>query len=293
MTTSPPSAAGPPALPPCWCGGTEYRQLYGPRRFQHDGAAFEIRACVRCALARTAPPPFDDDRTADVHQELPYEPVAADDAKWRAFFAPLLDAAQRHTARGRFLDVGCGPGLAVQMAAERGYEAYGVEINSRSAAYARDVLGLRVADSDLASAGFPDGHFSVVMLSHVLEHLMSPSDVLAEVRRVLAPDGVLVVEVPNMAGLPVRALGARWPGWAPYMHVWQFTPKTLVASLARAGFAAVEVRARENMEFGRPRGALKRIARATAFRALERAAVVLNRADKVLCVARPLAPGRS
>ncbi len=290
MACRPPAGVAPAGpLPACLCGGAAYRPIRRPEPFGADGPVFAVVRCERCGLARTDPPPFEDDRSAAIHQELPFEAVATREAEWRRFFAPLLDAAWRHRPGGRFLDVGCGAGLTVKMAAERGYDAHGVEINARSAAYARDVLGLAVVHADLAGAGFAPASFDVVLLSHVLEHLSDPAAVFADIRSVLRPDGIVVVEVPNMAGLVVPLLGRRWPGWAPYMHVWQFTPATLVDALGRVGFAAVEVRARDNMEFGTPRGMLKRAVRATAFRAAERLAAALNRSDKVLCVARPAA----
>ena len=100
------------------------------------------------------------------------------------------------------------------MAEERGYEAWGVEINTRSATFARDVLKRRVVNAELSAAAFPTGHFSAVLLSQVLEHLVNPGPIFTEIRRILAPGGVLVVEVPNMDGLQAGLLATRWGGWA-------------------------------------------------------------------------------
>src|SRR5439155_13370245 len=107
----------------------------------------------------------------------------------------------------------------------------------------------------------PDGHVSVVFLSQVLEHLVRPQAIFEEIHRILKPDGVLAVEVPSMAGLQVHLLGARWGGWAPNMHVWQFTPKTLRASIERFGFETCYASARHNMHVDMPRSLVKRILR--------------------------------
>src|SRR5688572_6307956 len=121
----------------CLCGGSAFRRVRGP--FQgSDGGTFSVMQCERCGLGRTDPPPFSDDLTADVHQALTYEDVVAREAEWRDFFGPIFRAARRHGRTGRFLDVGCGPGLCVQMAAEFGYEAIGVEINERTSRFARE-----------------------------------------------------------------------------------------------------------------------------------------------------------
>ena len=269
---------------PCICGSDAYAAGPGPYR-SADGRTFRVALCAACELGRTDPPPFTDDVTAPVHQELAYEDVIEREVLWRGFFAPLFSAARRHAPAGRFLDVGCGVGLCLQMAAEMGYDPWGVEINERTATFARDVLGRRVLHSDLAAATFPSGHFSVVLLSHVLEHLVNPRPVFDEVRRILAPGGVVVVEVPNMAGLQPRLLRGKWGGWSPEMHVWQFTPRTLRASMQRLGFVPREIRARDNMYLAQPRQPVKRLLRNTVFRAIELVASATSHGDKVLCVA--------
>jgi SAM-dependent methyltransferase len=274
------------SLPACLCGGTRYRHVHGPWRFMRSGALFAVVACRACGLARTAPPPYDDELEADIYQQLPYETVMEREPEWRGFFAPLLAAARRHRPSGRLLDVGCGTGLLVKMAGEAGYDAWGVEISARLSRHAREVLGLNVIHSDLAGAGFPDGHFDVVVLSHVLEHLTDPEHVFRDIRRVLAPGGVAIVEVPNMAGLQVPLMREMWSGWMPNMHVWQFTPKTLEATLRRLRLEPLELRCRDNIHVGTPLHPLKRLVRQTLFRAVERCASVLNRSDKILAVSR-------
>lgn len=270
----------------CLCGGTEWIHARGPFKSLDGSRFFSVVKCSRCGLGRTDPPPFEDDVTATVHQELPYEDVIARESLWRSFFEPIIGIARKHRPGGKFLDVGCGVGLCLQMAEEAGYEAWGVEINVRSATYARETLGRRVVNSDLAGAGFAEGTFSVVLLSHVLEHLANPTAVFDEIRRVLAPDGIVIIDVPNMDGLQARLLRDRWSGWAPEMHVWQFTPRTLGRSLEVFGFEPVYTTAKFSFYVGRPRGALKRVVRATAFRTLELTAALTNHGDKVLCVGR-------
>lgn len=274
------------AAPRCICGGTKYRSARGPFLAIDGSRTFTVVKCDACGLGRTDPTPFEDDVTADVHQGLPYEDVIAREQLWRSFFDPILQIARRHRPGGKFLDVGCGVGLCLQMAEEAGYEPWGVEINVRSATYAREVLGRRVLNSDLAAAAFPADSFSVVLLSHVLEHLAAPEAVFKEIRRILAPDGVVIVDVPNMDGLQARLLKERWSGWAPEMHVWQFTPPTLARSLEFLGFEPLLTTAKFSVHVGQPNSFVKRVIRATAFRFVELLASATNRGDKVLCVAR-------
>ncbi|MCU1453606.1 MAG: hypothetical protein JWN46_1752 [Acidimicrobiales bacterium] len=53
---------------------------------------------------------------------------------------------------------------------------------------------------DIQDTGLPPGQFDVVLCSHVLEHVADDRKAMREMRRILAPDGVLVAMVPLMAG---------------------------------------------------------------------------------------------
>jgi SAM-dependent methyltransferase len=274
---------------PCLCGGTSYESILGGTSAAGPGTTsrgFSVARCRACGLARTDPPPYVSDLDATVYQEASYAGPFEEPLLWRSFFDPLLDAAERHGKGGRLLDVGCGPGFLVKMAAERGFDSCGVELNREAARYGQESHGLEILPTDLKGAGFPDGHFEVVVLSQVLEHITAPATLLAEIRRVLSPGGVLVVDSPNMGGLLVPLWGARWSGFQPQWHVWQFTPRTLGALLEREGFEVLESTCRQSIHVGKPNHALKRLVLAPAYRAGEAFAELINRGDKVLVVAR-------
>ncbi|MDH3607396.1 MAG: class I SAM-dependent methyltransferase [Acidimicrobiia bacterium] len=97
------------------------------------------------------------------------------------------------TDSDRTLDIGCGPGAAVRMAAEVAAEAVGVDRaqpmvdiarkRSRKHANARFEVG------SAESLPFPDGSFTVVWSAHSYHHWEDPTAGLTEVRRVLAASG--------------------------------------------------------------------------------------------------------
>lgn len=83
----------------------------------------------------------------------------------------------------------------------------------------------------------PDGQYGVVVLSQVLEHMLSPKSVLDRVGRFVAPGGVLALAVPNFQSIAVRLLGTHENGclWVPE-HVNYFTSRGLRALVGEAGF---------------------------------------------------------
>jgi methionine biosynthesis protein MetW len=106
----------------------------------------------------------------------------------------------------RVLDVGCATGYLGALLAARGCEVVGVEQDERSADVAR-AGGLEVITGDIESTAdrerIPRG-FDFVVLGDVLEHLRDPWDALAFAAELLAPRGVVVASIPNVAAWPVR-----------------------------------------------------------------------------------------
>jgi SAM-dependent methyltransferase len=105
-----------------------------------------------------------------------------------------------------------------------------------AAHYAREVLGLSVYEGELLEARFPAEFFDVVLFPHTLEHMPFPLRELREAHRVLKKSGALVVMLPNAASPEARLFGPWWLAWDLPRHLYHFTPKTISALMAKAGF---------------------------------------------------------
>ncbi len=134
------------------------------------------------------------------------------------------EALAERKPTGRYLDVGCSNGAMVRRADELGYEAYGLELDADIAALARDATGRPIFEGPLGSHHFEDGHFDVISILDVFEHLYDPRTELKELKRVLADDGLLVIETfrrdcPQFeAGLPDISHDDIKPGEHIYMY---------------------------------------------------------------------------
>jgi len=69
-------------------------------------------------------------------------------------------------------------------------------------------------DIDEKSFPFDDAYFDVVYCGEIIEHLFNPDHLLAEVYRVLKPQGIGIITTPNLAGWPSRL--ALLLGYQPY-----------------------------------------------------------------------------
>jgi 2-polyprenyl-3-methyl-5-hydroxy-6-metoxy-1,4-benzoquinol methylase len=146
-----------------------------------------------------------------------------------------LELAVLGDAEGSLLDVGCATGAFVAAARAAGFDARGVDVSAPSTRYGRDVLGLPLDVGDIYERRYPSERFNVVTLWATLEHLIDPARVLSEAHRVLTPDGIIAVSVPNYASLTQRVLGQR-NRYVGVDHVNYFTAYTLSKLLARHRF---------------------------------------------------------
>lgn len=163
---------------------------------------------------------------------------AAEDRMWwyRALHERLV--ARLGPVRGRVLDAGCGTGgfLAALRLARPDVAGLGAEYAFAAARRAAAKSGAPVARGSVNALPFARGSVDAVVLADVLCHgAVQPEAALAECRRVLAPGGMLVVNMPAYRWL-LSAHDRR------VHNVRRVTARELAAMLAGAGFA--EVRAR-------------------------------------------------
>jgi len=98
------------------------------------------------------------------------------------------------------LEVGCGSGEWLSYMRGLGWRVEGVEPDPIAVEIALGD-GLNVRGGRLSEQRHPDGYADVIALIHVIEHLHDPLDTLRECRRVLDPNGRLVIATPNSASL--------------------------------------------------------------------------------------------
>jgi methionine biosynthesis protein MetW len=135
----------------------------------------------------------------------------------------------------RVLDIGCRAGALSQYFLD-GNEVTGIDVDEEALSHAA-ARGLHTIWGDVEEPlPFDDASFDVVVVGEILEHVRFPDEVVAEIGRVLAPDGVVVGSVPNVYRLKNRLkfLLGRPPENNP-MHLRMYSPTLIRAELAPIG----------------------------------------------------------
>jgi SAM-dependent methyltransferase len=156
------------------------------------------------------------------------------------FVPERIPLFQEALGRGRrVLDLGCRSGALTRHFLD-GNEVVGLDVDAAALAKAAE-RGIQPVQANVEEPlPFEDGSFDAVVAGELLEHLQFPDALLAEIRRVLRPGGVLVGSVPNAYRLKSRLLflAGRPPEDDP-THLRMFSPAALRALLA--GFEDVRL----------------------------------------------------
>jgi SAM-dependent methyltransferase len=133
------------------------------------------------------------------------------------------------------LDIGCGDGVALARMREVGWnDLHGVDLDQQAVARARE-RGIDAHAGTVASAHYPDASFDVITMSHVIEHVLDPIDLMRECHRVLKPGGRMVVVTPNIESIGHRRFKQTWLHLDPPRHLHLFNLRTLRQALDRSG----------------------------------------------------------
>lgn len=230
------------------CGSWESECIHtGPDRLLNHPGTFTVVQCRRCGLIYQNPRPADiapfyEGVYAPFEQAEPSTDTATGSTggvEWEYYrlFQQAVDLPS-----GQLLDVGCARGDFLVWMHRYGWEVAGCDVHPESVAItqrrlqAAGVEQPTVRVGALEEAAFPDNSFDVVTLWHSLEHVPDPLSTLREVRRVLRPGGLVLIQIPAWLSLESRLWGKYWSGFDCPRHLYMFSPTTLSALLTKAGF---------------------------------------------------------
>jgi SAM-dependent methyltransferase len=200
-------------------------------------SSYELLRCAACGTATLQDP---EGEPAELYERGTYSEPGA---RWR----PLAGLARRMVTwdrrrmlgplppAARVLEVGAGRGELLADLSGRGHEAIGIEPGAAAGAVARSA-GVEVSPMPLERFEREPASSDRIVLWHVLEHLERPLTALERMRPWLAPEGRLIVAVPDLDSLQARMGGDRWFHQDVPRHRTQFTGRGLERLLRRAGY---------------------------------------------------------
>lgn len=158
-----------------------------------------------------------------------------------------LDAAFRYLPKPRpgqkLLDIGCGNGDFLANARDAGWDVTGIDPDPKAVATAAQ-RGFDVRMGSVESLAELSNCFDAITISHVLEHVHCPGQIVRAIARLLKPGGVLYVDTPNIDSNGARLWGANWRGFETPRHLVLFNLDALIGLLETSGFGNISVKRR-------------------------------------------------
>lgn len=124
------------------------------------------------------------------------------------------------------LDVGCGTGDFLSVCKNSGWNVLGVEPDEGARSIANQKVGGKVFGLDQLQKLEPNT-FDIITLWHVLEHLPEPEKDIAVFKKLLKPEGVLIIAVPNYKSFDAKHYKAFWAAYDVPRHLWHFSKKSI------------------------------------------------------------------
>jgi SAM-dependent methyltransferase len=234
----------PETVSHCPLCNSDRSRLFDQREFRSQ--AVTNRVCLNCGLVYQSPRMTEAESAEFYAAEYRrmYQGDEGPNAKDLAVQRARADSLYEFTHRvagsvTRHLDIGCSSGLLLQRFRDGfGSQPMGIEPGDAYRAHAR-AQGIPVYTSLNELKQNESARFDLVSMAHVLEHLPDPVSYLVHLREtLLAPNGALLLEVPNLYAHDSFETA----------HLLSFSARTLAATVEQAGYEIVRMEAH-----GRPR----------------------------------------
>ena len=131
-----------------------------------------------------------------------------------------------HSEKGSLLDIGSGTGDFLALAKNAGWKTTGIEPNekAKSISISKGVSFV----NDLES--IKNNRFDVITMWHVLEHVPNIKQQISELKRLLKPNGTIIIAVPNFKSYDANYYKEFWAAYDVPRHLWHFS-KTAIEKL--------------------------------------------------------------
>lgn len=212
------------------CGDSRFKFL-----FIKKGRTFW--QCSNCKFEKQHPLPEKEGLKAYYNGSFEHglykEFIAASDMK-RITAEYRFNKIRPYIGEGRLLDVGCADGVFIEQAILAGINAEGIDISQVAIERALS-RGVPAICSNISNYE-PKYPYDIITGFDVLEHVLDPVGFFDSIRRILKPEGILVLTTPNRLSIFRLLMGRRWYFYIPEEHLHYFDPETAKRLLNRRGF---------------------------------------------------------
>lgn len=139
--------------------------------------------------------------------------------------------------KGRILDIGAGVGDFLSVAKNDGWETIGIEPSEKAKA-----IAIKKGVSFVNDLSELESHsFDVITMWHVLEHVPDLENQIAILKRLIKPNGTIIIAVPNFKSFDANHYKEFWAAFDVPIHLWHFSKTAIEKLFAKENLKLTEV----------------------------------------------------
>jgi SAM-dependent methyltransferase len=151
-----------------------------------------------------------------------------------------LQLVSKHFKTGKILDIGCGTGEFLSTCKDAKWKTIGIEPDVDARAMAIKNYGLDVREeSELKN--LKDDSFEIISMWHVLEHVPKLNERIIELKRLIKPNGIIIIAVPNCSSFDAKLYRKFWAAYDLPRHLYHFTPNDINGIFGKHGMKIVRI----------------------------------------------------
>lgn len=218
------------------CGKNNFKPFITCTDFFVSGEQFEISECTGCRFRFTGNAEDEENigRYYQSEEYISHSNISKGfvNAVYHKVRSYMLGRKRRLVKRvtgkksGRILDVGTGTGFFLNEMKNHSWQIAGTEKDAEARDFAQKEFGLEIDEPEQLFQ-FEDESFDAITLWHVLEHIHRLDENMDAFKRLLKPEGKLIIAVPNPTSYDARHYKEFWAAWDVPRHLWHFGPEQM------------------------------------------------------------------
>ena len=217
------------------CGSSVIKKVLACKDYTVSNEMFDIWACDDCTMRFTQNVP-DQDAIGPYYKSDTY--ISHTDTE-KGLVNKLYQIARGYTLSWKvklvkqylwnssqpinLLDIGTGTGAFLDKAFSSGFSVTGHELDEGARKICKDKYDIEPGEQGKLFE-LPDQKYDAVTMWHVLEHVHQLHEYLDQIKRVLKPDGVALIALPNYTSLDAQNYDGYWAAYDVPRHLYHFTP---------------------------------------------------------------------
>ena len=230
------------------CGEKNHSVIYkftDLPRYKQIGENRDIVKCAGCSLVYCFPrnleesmlDVYENNYWQDYQTQVGEKKIKDRISDFEAVSNERMSYIEKFKTRGKFLDVGCCMGFLVNEADNRGFDAYGIDLNAEDINKGKERYDINLKKDFLEK--FQQYDFDVITSFNVLEHVSDPIKMLLEKKKRLKGDGIIVVGTHDIECKNHQKEKQNWKHIIPNEHLYFFSISTLKKLGEKAGLKMI------------------------------------------------------